>query len=242
MITKLALYSFAILSSLLAGCSSSDSPFTEGGISSGTNIVSEKNFTISFDEINPKVIDSTGSAISKDVEVVVTISAADKLNLTTTGATAYLDVDWGTLSAQSCIIKNDGSCSITWTSNANTNQPFFPTIIPGSPPSAFITFTSWIIGEESFTDLNGDALFGDTDIFLNDTSGPFLDLDFSGDFSTGDKVLSPGNNANGTLLAADGLFNGANCIHSTLCSPTIQIYLSARKILNIVDQGATTTP
>lgn len=238
MITKLSLLSCTILSTLLLGCSSSDSPFIEGGgAGSGTNVVSQKNFVLAFNDLNPDVVNEDGS-FNVDVEVIVTFQASDRLNLATVGATAYLDVTWGTLSSATCTIDNEGKCSITWTSNSSLDDAFKP-VVTGSPPtSALVSFTGWILGEESFSDLDGDTLFGDNDIFLSDSAGPFLDLNFDDIYSsTIDKLLVPGN-PGGTLRTPDSLFNGAGCVHTTLCSPTTQVYISSRQIINIVQTTA----
>lgn len=221
---KLTLLSFSLISALLLGCAGDESPFTENGnVSSGTNTISDENFIIAFDDTAPAVLDLVENTFDASVEVVVTFSASDKLRLRTTGATAYIDVDWGTLSDTSCIIDSTGQCSITWSSNAKASE---------IPADNQITFTGWIIGEESFTDLNGNIVFDDGDIFLHDVSGPFLDLDHSGDFSAGDRILSPGN-TNGVLTPADGLYNGSDCAHTSLCSTTTQIYISDRATLSI---------
>lgn len=123
--TKYKLFSLLFIPVVLAACdASSQSPFSPGGgASSGTNIVSQRNFLITFDEPNPPVI--TDEGVDAGVEVAVTINAADRLNLPTTGATAYIDVDWGTLSATSCQIESSGACTVTWRSNASFNDSFF---------------------------------------------------------------------------------------------------------------------
>ncbi|HEY9200189.1 MAG TPA: hypothetical protein VIQ81_01215 [Gammaproteobacteria bacterium] len=210
-----------------AGCdSASESPYSPGGgESSGTNIPSQKNFVVLFDEPNPPVIDTDGF-YNGGVEVEVSIHAADRYHLATTGATAYIDVDWGTLSATSCQIQSSGSCSVTWTSNANFDPEFFPA-------DELITFTAWIMGEESFADVNGNGVFDDGDVFTNDSDGPFLDLNHDGAYTAGtDKILYPGNAA-GTLTPANGLFDGPDCGHSSLCSGASAIYISDRAILSI---------
>lgn len=224
--TKLLPLLIATAALATAGCdTASESPWSPGGgASSGTNIPSQKNFVVLFDEPNPPVIDDEG--YHGGVEVEVSIHAADRLHLATTGATAYLDVDWGTLSATSCQIQSSGSCSITWTSNSNFDPEFFPA-------DERITFTAWISGEESFADVNGNGLFDDGDIFTNDSDGPFLDLNHDGAYTAGiDKILYPGN-AIGTLTPANGLFDGPQCAHSTLCSGASSIYISDRAILSI---------
>lgn len=236
--TKYKLFSLLFIPVVLAACdASSQSPFSPGGgASSGTNIVSQRNFLIAFDEPNPPVI--TDEGVDAGVEVAVTINAADRLNLPTTGATAYIDVDWGTLSATSCQIESSGACTVTWRSNASFNDSFFPGR-PGGDEQ--ITFTAWIVGEEAFDDINGNGVFDDGDIFLRDVTqtpiydiqGPFLDLDHSGDYTEGtDKVLIPGN-SNGQLTQRNGLFDGQECSHSTLCSGDSSVYISDRAILSI---------
>ena len=212
-----------------AGCDTSESPWSpDSGADSGTNIPSKKNFVVLFDEPNPPVIDTDGY-YHGDVEVEVSIHAADRLNLATTGATAYLEVDWGTLSAKSCQIQSNGSCSITWTSTASFDAPYFPA-------DERITFTAWILGEETFIDINGNGLFDDGDIFSivdHDTAGPFLDLNHDRNYTAGtDQLLFPGNPP-GTLTPANGLFDGPQCAHSTLCSGAPAVYISDQAILSI---------
>lgn len=224
--TKLLTFVIAAATLTAAGCgSSSESPFSPGGgASSGTNIPSQKNFVVLFDEPNPPVI--TDDGLDGGVEVEVSINAADRLDLATTGATAYLEVDWGTLSATSCQIQSSGSCTITWISNSNFDPEFFPA-------DEQITFTAWILGEESYADVNGNGVFDDGDVFTNDSDGPFLDLNHDGGYTAGtDQILYPGNAA-GSLTPANGLFDGPDCAHSTLCSGASAIYISDRAILSI---------
>ena len=214
----------AFITSLMYGCDNSDSPYAlgSGSTGSGTNIVSEKGFNVAYDG-DFSVI--TGTGIDAGVEVTVNVSTSDNAGLIVSGATVYLAVDWGTLSASSCVTDITGTCSITWTSRVSNNTGYLPA-------DESITFTGWVIGEESYSDLNASGVFDDGDVFLNDTTGPFLDLDHSGDYSAGDQLLSPGN-TNGILTAADGLYNGAGCSHSTLCSTTTQVYVSDRDIVSI---------
>jgi len=244
---RLLILSLTLFTSLLLGCGDDEafSPAGTGGSSSGTNVPTSRNFVVLFDEPNPPVLTDDGA--DGGVVVQVTINAGDRLKLATVGATAFLDVDWGSLSATSCQIDVNGSCTITWTSNASFDDPFFPGS-PGSPSGGDenITFTAWILGEESFNDLNGNGFFDDGDLFDTATAvppaggipgadvvGPFLDLNHSRDFNaTVDRILVPGN-TNGVITPADGLYNGQNCQHSTLCSDTTLIYISNRAILSI---------
>ncbi|HED36300.1 MAG TPA: hypothetical protein ENJ08_19055, partial [Gammaproteobacteria bacterium] len=210
--TIFTLLTAVLVTVLLSGCADDDAFTLDGSASSGTNVPASRNFVTLFDDTNPAVITTNPIAGDPDlidggVTVQVTITAGDRLKLATVGATAYLDVDWGTLSATSCQIGVDGTCVITWSSNASLDDPFFPGS-PNSPAAGdeFITFTTWILGEESFDDLNDNDVFDDGDVFNAangaDVPGPFLDLNHNGAYDlTIDRVLVPGN-TNGVLTAA----------------------------------------
>ena len=244
---SLALLPWVLFTTLLAGCGSDQSPFTEGnGASIGTNIPADRNFQIAFDEPNPAIVDSSTGGIDLSQVVEVTITASDRLKLPTVGATAYLEADWGTLSATSCTIGSNGSCTITWYGNGSIDDPYFPT--SGAAPhggDGLVAFTAWILGEEAFDDLNDNGYFDDFDFFDTndkdnttnpgyDVAGPYLDRDHNLTYTPSiDQILLPGNNLN-QRLAADNKYNGANCTHSTLCGSTTQIYISSRSFLYII--------
>lgn len=195
----------------LAGCSSNDSPFTEGGSSSSNNPISDKNFNLFFDEVNPAVIDQEGA--HGGVPVVVTVFAGDKFNASVTGGTVFIQTEWGILDSNSCQLV-DGSCTVTWTSDSD-----FRFI----PADLLNTFTAYISGEESYVDLNGSGNFddGDTpnpgDSYLRDLEEPFLDISHNGIYTAGiDEIIDI--DGNGVHTLGDNLFNGENCQHSTLCA------------------------
>ncbi|HED33679.1 MAG TPA: hypothetical protein ENJ08_05585 [Gammaproteobacteria bacterium] len=146
------------------------------------------------------------------------------------------------------MIEATGTCTITWTSNANFGQPFFP-------PDANVAFTAWILGEEDFTDIDGNNIFNNGDFFDpnpndvppltaahgDDLIGPYLDLDHDGVYTLNvDDVLVPGN-SNGVITQPDQLYNGQNCTHPTLCSQTTLIYISHHVVLPI-QEDATAAP
>ena len=82
---KLTLLSCTIIVASLTGCANEDSPFVEGGASTGSNIISEKNFNIAYDG-DFSVIDADGG-IDTGVTVGVNFSAADQSGLPVQGTT-----------------------------------------------------------------------------------------------------------------------------------------------------------
>ncbi len=202
---------FAILA--LTGCSSDEDPFTgSGGSSSGA--ISDKNFNLFFNPVNPAVVDDDGFHGGVEVEVVV--FAGDKFNTSVSGGTVFIKTEWGILSANSCQIAN-GSCSVTWTSDSDF----------GFIPADFSnTFTAYTIGEESYVDLNGSGNFDDADVtYLRDLDEPFLDINHDGVYTLAtDEVIDI--DESGDHTAGDSRFNGAGCTHSLLCAneTTMTIY------------------
>ncbi|MCW9013820.1 MAG: hypothetical protein OQL06_08560 [Gammaproteobacteria bacterium] len=213
---QLKIITSLLLTSVLAGCASSDdSPFGTGAASSSTNIIADKNFSIFFDEPNPIVIDQDDAGHA-DVEVTITIVAADRNNALVTGGTVHIRSQWGTLDANSCEISN-GSCSVKWTSNGNFN------FIPGD---LLNSVTAYTLGEESFIDLNGNGYFddGDGNTFLRDLPEPFEDLNHDGVYTPATDVVIDVDNSGGHT-PANGAYNGDGCAHSTLCGNETRIYI-----------------
>ncbi len=96
---------------------------------------------------------------------------------------------------------------------------------PGS--DGFVTITAYTIGEEGFTDTNGNNVFDDGDAGFDDIEEPFVDADDvhgvdSNGFTAGDVIIdvvstNDPTGANGVHDLADGFFNGLGCTHSSLC-------------------------
>lgn len=91
--TKLLPLLIATATLAVAGCdTASESPYTTGGGSSGLPI-SDKNFNLLFDPIDPEVIDDDG--FYGDVEVTLTAKAGDKFNSAVSGGTVHFVTEWG---------------------------------------------------------------------------------------------------------------------------------------------------
>ena len=204
------LYALLISVPVLFGCASGDDAFSGTSGSSSSNIITDNNFAVFFDEPNPAVLDDDG--YHGGVAVVISIQAADKDDLPVNGGTVYVKTEWGVLDANSCQLV-DGTCTVTWTSSSD-----FAFI----PPDLYNAVTVYAQGEESFSDLDGDGSFSDGDIWLRDIPEPFLDL-FDSITLVHDYMYTPGTDeiididGDGLHTPADNLYNGSNCTHSSLC-------------------------
>lgn len=217
--------SFALtLSVLMTGCSSDDvSPFAQGGGASSTNIISEKNFAVAFDEPNPGILDDDGWHGGVEVEII--IYAADRNNTTVTGNTIHIETEYGILSSNTCVIDPNGQCSVTWTS-----------ILSNIPGDLLNTVTAYTLGEESFVDLDGSGNFNDGDSFLYDSEEPYLDLDRNLAFTPGTDIPIDLDNSGATGTAhtpADGFYSGAGCTHSSLCAASSLTYIFDYSFMNL---------
>ena len=203
---NLASIAYALIFTLLAACSNDESPFTEGGGSTSSQPISDKNFNLFFDPIDPAVIDDDGA--HGGVEVTVTVFAGDKNNTAVSGGTVFIKTEWGILNADRCQIVN-GSCSVTWTSDSDFG--FLPFDLLN-------TFTAYVVGEESYVDINGSGNFDDGDgaFYLRDLEEPFIDLSHDGTYTAGvDEIIDI--DLNGVHTPGDLMFNGIGCTHTTLC-------------------------
>ena len=203
---KINTLSIILLSTLITGCANDESPFAPGG-GGGTSTapISDKNFNLFFDPVDPEVITDEGAF--GGIEVTVTAFAGDKDNTAVNGGTVFFQTEWGILNASSCQLVS-GSCSVTWTSDSD-----FGFI----PADLLNTFTAYVVGEESYIDLDGSGNFNDADggTYLRDLDEPFVDISHDGIYTAGDPIIDL--DQNGVHTAGDSMFNGAGCTHTTLC-------------------------
>lgn len=203
-------------------CSEDNSTFETPNTSSiptNTGIVSFKNFSILAEEPRPKVIDPETGIFTK-TDVVMTAFVADRYNSTLTDAhTIHFRTEYGVLDPSSCVTEN-GFCTVTWRA---IKRP-----VPGGPGDDMkVTIVAYTIGEESFTDANGNNIFDNADgNQFTDLEEPYIDANENGVFDAGDGVIDVVNGndtsgANGVHDIGDGFFNGNGCDHSSLCSTTM---------------------
>ncbi|HFD32890.1 MAG TPA: hypothetical protein ENJ28_09330 [Gammaproteobacteria bacterium] len=206
----------------IAGCSESNSAFETPNTSDtplNDGLIAQNNFTLTLTPSSPKYVDlTTGDFTAVTSEVSVQIG--DNNNQLITGSrTIQFRTEWGLIDP-SCVTE-EGTCSVTWRSGS-------PDDMPSNAQNTILAYST--IGQESFKDFDDNGLFNDGDEFT-DVEEPFINLNENLDgsgipiFDTGELVIDTINGvditgANNQHDAADGLYNGPNCSHSSLCSTT----------------------
>jgi len=216
---------FLTIASLLAsstlfmtGCSEDNSAFeTPNTSDTPTNpgVISQKNFTILADDLQPAIFASPASNTFTFTEMTISVFVGDRNNQILTDAhTVFFKTEWG-LIEPSCVTEN-GSCTVNWQTSSATTAPAGHTN----------TIIAYSIGEESFTDQNGNGIFDDDDKAtptFDDLEEPYVDSNGSNSYDTGEPIFDTinGNDrtgANGLHDTGDFLFNGQSCTHSSQCS------------------------
>lgn len=211
---------FTLLASsvlFLTGCSDNNESF-EGARSTSAapendGLISQNNLTITFSELSPEYFNiAENNFTSVTVDVIVQIGDNNN-QLITAEKTIRFRTEWGLIDPSCKTI--DGSCSVTWRSTSPDDMPtnFLNNILAYSSS-----------GQESFDDIDGNGLFNDGDNF-DDLDEPYVDVNENDLFDTGDIIVDTINGVDLTGTDAthndvDGLYNGPNCSHSSLCSPT----------------------
>ena len=195
------------VSALMAGCSSDESPFTQGSASSSTSAIVSDSFTLAADPLFPEFGTAAGVYIVGDT-IDFTIFGHDRFSVKVSGQTVSFMTEYGSI---------DGICNMV---NGNCTV----TLVGDEPPPADTLFTvvAWTTGEESFLDVNGNGYFDDGDVFIDDVDEPYLDINGNGAFDAGTDIPIDLDNS-GTYTPADGLYSGQGCAHSTLCAATSSI-------------------
>jgi len=169
-----------------------------------TGIPDNNSFTVSAETLNPSAWDCNG--------LVVPISArvADHFNNPAPDGTAVAFQAEGGFIDGSCTTVG-GDCTVNWTSN----DP--------RPTNARVTILASVIGEEGFTDTNGNGRFDDGEPYT-DLPEAWRDDDESNtrDADVGKQIFEEflDFNESGTYDPANGLYNGTLCAaSSTKCDP-----------------------
>ncbi len=210
----MALVASSVIS--VSGCgdtSTFETPNTSG-TTTNNNTISQKNFTILFSPVDVQYEDQVNGGFTA-VTAEVSVQIGDNNNQLITGnRTIVFRTEWGLIDP-SCITE-DGGCSVTWRSGS-------PGEMPANLLNNIVAYSS--NGQETFLDVNGNGLFDDGDSF-DDLDEPFVDINENGIFDTGDLIIDTINGldltgADTTHNNGDGLYNGPNCSHSSLCSTTL---------------------
>jgi hypothetical protein len=143
------------------------------------------------------------------VQVAVTARLSDRFNNPVPNGTAVtLTTEGGNIQSQcttTTTSTESGVCTVNWTSS--NPRP------PGGPGQAGrSTLLATAIGEETFTDANGNGMFDNGEAFA-DTAERYRDDNEDGLYDVGEYIYDFNNNA--TRDAADGIFNGVLCNDTT---------------------------
>jgi hypothetical protein len=223
---------------------------------------SAKDFTILYSEPNPSIYTEGGGYVQTELDVTVTLDTNKDIALLS-GVIVNFATEWGTfvpieesgLAANTCALDVTGKCLVKWRSG----KPGIPNVIGSAPTDCRVAFTAWTTGEEAYIDLNGNGSYDDNDDTQGVGSGfldlpePFVTTIAGGTFTVTidgtnytvrDSVFRPGGDllldvfaVNGVHDAADGLYNGSSCTHSSLCGNPSTIIWDAG-LLPIADTAA----
>ena len=159
---------------------------------------------------------------------VLTARLADHFNNPAPDGTAVNFTSEGGSIVGSCTTIN-GACTSTFTSQALR------------PANGRVTVLAYAVGEESFTDLNGNGL-ADTGEMIDannkstDMPEAFVDYNEDGVRNVNEPFLDF--NSSGAYDVADGKFNGVLCSGSPICSTTKTIHVRQSQVLTLSSSGA----
>lgn len=177
-----------------------------------TGIPEENGFSVSAEKLNPEAWGCDGE------EVNITIRARDRFSNPVVDGTVIQFNTEGASIEPACLTEN-GVCTVTWRS-----QDPRPTDSPAMGRSSVVAFA---IGEETFTDRNGDGRFGNEE-FNNgnwmDTGEPFRDDNENGTFDPGVDGFFFDFDEDGSRTGPNGLFDGVLCTADSGCGePTTAV-------------------
>jgi len=212
-----------------------------------TNIPDNNSFSVAVECFNIEGWRRDGTTTG------ITIRAADRFNNPVPDGTAIsLTTEGG--SVQPGCQTTGGSCSVAWTSQDPRPQAFngcdsvngtagsdAQCSVVGSEGASRAGRSAVLvtaIGEESFTDLNGDGRFDEGEQF-GDLPEAFRDDDSDGTRDLGAQFRNGGEefldfNNNGSYNSADGLFTGTLCNDPAACSPEDARTLNVRRVVPVI--------
>jgi hypothetical protein len=143
------------------------------------------------------------------VVVPVTARLSDRFNNPVPDGTAVtLQTEGGSIVSQCTTTGGIGSCSVNWTSS----NPRPGTHVNGDTRAGRSTIFATAIGEESFTDTNGNGSFDNGEAFA-DMAERYLDENENNARDASEPIYDFNNNS--TYDAADGDFNGVLCLDTS---------------------------
>lgn len=176
-----------------------------------TGTADQDSVSVSIEELNPEALNIDG------VENNVTIRLADLFNNPIPdGQQVVWTTEGGAIDA-TCV-SSGGACSVTWRSQ----NP--------RPDDGRVTILARTVGDESFTDTNGNGIFDGNDVF-NDLPEAFRDDNENGQRDPAEPFSDLNNN--GVYDGPNGVYDGALCAHPTLCGRSRAVEVRGRIVLTM---------
>lgn len=206
-------------------------------LSVNTGLPDQNSITLSTELFNPEANALNGK------EVIIHAYMADSFNNPVPNGTTINFTTEGGFIQPSCNTVN-GSCQVNWTA-ANPRVP-----------NHRITVLATAIGHETFFDVNGNNVFDESDGGAlnqgtdsgfgrgNYASAGFVDHSEAWRDDDEDRVHDEGEifidfDNDNTFDGADGLFNGPQCTHNSLCGDEAHAKINVRKALVMIMSGST---
>ena len=186
-----------------------------GGLVVSTGLTSADHFHIALDTRSINAWSRINTPTTN-----VSVAVTDRVGNPVVDGTVvnFVSPDGGSVTSH-CVTTNN-TCTVEWKPNGL------------QPDNGRARVLATVKGTENFTDTNGNNVFDDGDIFNNtfDLGEPYVDSDNSGAYTPGDYFVDT--NRNGVRDGGDSVWNGLNCLHSSLCSDTEQfVDLGAQTIV-----------
>ena len=196
-----------------------------GGLVVATGLPSDGHFHIA---LQTRTINAWNRINTPTTEVIVAVT--DRVGNPVVDGTVinFVSLDAGSIPS-SCVTENN-TCSVEWKPDGR------------DPANGRARIMATVKGTENFIDTNGNNVFDDGDIFDSsffDLDEPYIDQSNTGDYTLGDYFVDT--NRNGSRDEGDGLWNGLNCQHSSLCSDTVQYVDLAAHTTVYMSNGANVT-
>lgn len=189
-----------------------------------TGIPDNNSFSLSAATLNPEAFDYDG------VQVAISAYVADRFNNPVPDGTTVLFTTEGGSIGGSCQTTS-GACSVNWTSQ--DPRPLVDSLNGTTGNVGRVTILATAVGEESFTDQNGNGTF-DTGEPFDDLAEAFIDENEDNTYQVTEAFADF--NSNFTRDAADGSYNGVVCGATSCTVSTLNVRDSV--ILTMSGSGA----
>jgi hypothetical protein len=189
-----------------------------------TGIPDQDSFSLAVACHNVEAWDLDGTVVA------VTARLSDRFNNPVPDGTAVtLQTEGGSIVSQCQTTGGLGACSVNWTSS----NPRPGTHLAGDMRAGRATILATAIGEESFTDTNGNGSFDNGELFA-DIAERYLDENENNTRDASEPIYDFNNNS--TYDVADGDFNGVLCLDNTgRCSAQVTTGISADNLIIMSD-------